>query len=314
MVSLGSGGASGGHPDVPDLFIWRDEASSSDVLFVFDHGYGGGLHVLPDGTAIYCAWNTDNSGPMAEAAVLSVYAGLRARYPNANVHASSFDAFYDAYRALSAEQRDRLPVVTREIGDTWLYGVPSDPLKNMHFREMSRHRRACVAKGACDPEDLTMQRFDRLLTKIPEHTWGEDTTWYLGDDANWTNAQAHPLMRTAPNYRMSVESWLDQRSFLSSALGVLTKSAQPAYVGLAEDIKRSLESAKPRRPEPVSLRAAGYARAAGTTAAEQSAQVFGCHGWELAFGMDASLRLLDRIDEHGQRASVLSRAGAALGR
>ena len=29
-----------------------------------------------------------------------------------------------------------------------------------------------------------MKRFDRLLTKIPEHTWGEDTTWYLGDNVN----------------------------------------------------------------------------------------------------------------------------------
>lgn len=29
-------------------------------------------------------------------------------------------------------------VVTSEIGDTWLYGVPSDPLKNVWFREISR--------------------------------------------------------------------------------------------------------------------------------------------------------------------------------
>ena len=29
-----------------------------------------------------------------------------------------------------------------------LYGDPSDPLKNVHFREMSRLRRACVASAA----------------------------------------------------------------------------------------------------------------------------------------------------------------------
>jgi hypothetical protein len=67
---------------------------------------------------------------------------------------------------------EQLPVVTREIGDTWLYGDPSDPLKNVHFREMSRVRAACVRDGACDPASATMRRFDRLLTKIPEHTWG----------------------------------------------------------------------------------------------------------------------------------------------
>ena len=62
-------------------------------------------------------------------------------------------------------------------GDTWLYGCPSDPLKNVVFREMSRRRAKCVEQGKCHVEDKTMQRFDRLLTKIPEHTWGEDTTW-----------------------------------------------------------------------------------------------------------------------------------------
>ena len=59
-VSLGSGGSSEGHPIIPSLFVWKDLATATEVLFAFDHGYGGGLHLLPDGTALYCAWNTDN--------------------------------------------------------------------------------------------------------------------------------------------------------------------------------------------------------------------------------------------------------------
>ena len=63
MISLGSGGSAGGHPVIPDLFVWRDVASDTQVLFAHDHGYGGGLHVLPsNGKALYCAWNTDNGG------------------------------------------------------------------------------------------------------------------------------------------------------------------------------------------------------------------------------------------------------------
>jgi hypothetical protein len=61
MISLGSGGSSGGHPVIPDLFVWRDPATKAEVLFVHDHGYGGGMHVLPNGHAVYCAWNTDVS-------------------------------------------------------------------------------------------------------------------------------------------------------------------------------------------------------------------------------------------------------------
>jgi hypothetical protein len=52
MISLGSGGSSGGHPKIPDIFVWRDEASDSEVLFAFDHGYGGGTHILPNGHAL----------------------------------------------------------------------------------------------------------------------------------------------------------------------------------------------------------------------------------------------------------------------
>lgn len=46
MISLGAGGGSGGHPEIPDLFLWKDNATNTSVIFLFDHGYGGGLHVL----------------------------------------------------------------------------------------------------------------------------------------------------------------------------------------------------------------------------------------------------------------------------
>ena len=94
------------------------------------------------------------------------------------------------YEHADAATMSKLPVVTQEIGDTWLYGCPSDPLKNVIFREISRRRAACVASKRCDPTDKTFQRFDRLLTKIPEHTWGEDTTWYLHDyDSECSNGR-----------------------------------------------------------------------------------------------------------------------------
>ena len=109
MISLGSGGSSGGHPVIPDLFVWRDEATQTQVLFAHDHGYGGGTHILPSGVALYCAWNTDNGGPMGASAVKGIYANLRKRYPGAYVHASTFDDFYDA--AMKPGLLEQLPVV-----------------------------------------------------------------------------------------------------------------------------------------------------------------------------------------------------------
>ena len=91
---------------------------------------GMAWHVLPNGVGLYCAWNTDNGGPMAVGDILGNLAGLAGRYPNADVKVSTFDAFYDAAWPVLGE----LPVITQEIGDTWNYGVPSDPLKNVYFR------------------------------------------------------------------------------------------------------------------------------------------------------------------------------------
>ena len=39
-----------------------------------------------------------------------------------------------------------------EIGDTWVFGVASDPLKTANFRAASRLRAACIEDPACPSE------------------------------------------------------------------------------------------------------------------------------------------------------------------
>ena len=90
---------------------------------------------------------------------------LRERYPNAHVHDSTFSAFFD--EANKPENKAALPVVTAEMGDAWIYGVPSDPLKAATFRELSRARDECISSGACNKSSPAMRDFDRLLVKIP---------------------------------------------------------------------------------------------------------------------------------------------------
>ena len=61
---------------------------------------------------------------------------LRKEFPAATVFSSTFDAFFAV--ANQPEIKSQLPVVTQEIEDGWIYGVPSDPLKNAMFRELSQ--------------------------------------------------------------------------------------------------------------------------------------------------------------------------------
>ena len=81
-------------------------------------------------------WQGDNTGPAPLDDVAHFYQQVQGKYPGAKVSASTFDAFFKI--ANQPEVKSKLPVVTEEIGDGWLYGVPSDPLKNAQFREAVR--------------------------------------------------------------------------------------------------------------------------------------------------------------------------------
>ena len=133
-----------------------------------------------------------------------------------------------------------------------------------------------------------MRRFDRLLTKIPEHTWGEDTTWYLGDNVNWTNAQFQSAL-PQHNYQLTINSWLEQRSYLPNAVAVLAASEDgESYHQLADQINRSLATLVPNRPTDASLRAAGLQPLSNPS----PAQTFSCQGITIGFGADGSVTTL----------------------
>ena len=42
-----------------------------------------------------------------------------------------------------------------------------------------------MASGECDPDSAAMRAFDRLLMKVPEHTWGVASQIFMPDYTNW---------------------------------------------------------------------------------------------------------------------------------
>lgn len=100
-------------------------ACSCKVVTTYETAYGtiATIFVLPSGVALAVAWNGDNTGPGPAADNEMNYRKLRSIYPNATVLSSTFDAFFAA--ANVPEVKAKLPVVTAEIGDGWIYGVSS---------------------------------------------------------------------------------------------------------------------------------------------------------------------------------------------
>ena len=75
--------------------------------------------------------------------VLNAYEILRAEFPNAELHAGNLEDFFVAANVI----KDKLPILTNEIGDTWIQGVASDPRKCAEYRAVSRVMKDCVASG-----------------------------------------------------------------------------------------------------------------------------------------------------------------------
>jgi hypothetical protein len=75
--------------------------------------------------------------------ILNDYRILRAEFLNAKLVAASVEDFTEAIYPI----RDKLPVIKQEIGDTWINGIQSDPLKVAKMKLVMRNRAECLQKG-----------------------------------------------------------------------------------------------------------------------------------------------------------------------
>ena len=72
------------------------------------------------------------------------YEIFRSEFPDARIKASTFDDYMISLSTI----KDKLPVVTNEIGDTWIQGIASDPRKMAEYRAVSRVLGNCIKKGS----------------------------------------------------------------------------------------------------------------------------------------------------------------------
>ena len=76
----------------------------------------------------------------------------------------------------------QLPLITQELGDSWLYGSPADPIKVATFREARRSLSAAIKNNDISADWPQYDSYMRRLMKGPcEHNWGLSTgsAWYV---------------------------------------------------------------------------------------------------------------------------------------
>jgi len=163
-------------PAVPSVFVWRSPCGA-EVIVNYADNYGNVLEIDGLQEAMVFAHTGDNCGPPTAEDIRRQFEALAVRFPGAAIVASTMDAFAAALEGF----RDRLPVVTEEIGDSWIQGVATDPLKVARFRELQRLRGEWLASGRLDPASKAHEELSDNLLLVAEHTWGLDEKTWLAD-------------------------------------------------------------------------------------------------------------------------------------
>jgi len=205
----------GSHPaDLPPLFVWKDPTGAK-LAVMYHHEYGAVTRVPDSDLAIAIVVRGDNSGPHTPEEIADIYSQLGQRFPNAVVKATNLTEIAGAVEPL----QDKLPVVTAEIGDTWIYGIASDPLKVARYREVARLRRRWIDQGVLRSGDAVDVEFLRHALLEAEHTWGTDTKTWLDFD-HYKPAELSQMIDTN-NYKVVQYSWKEKRQDLFDGVATL---------------------------------------------------------------------------------------------
>ena len=205
---------------------------------------GPGLHVDEDGTvdapgdrnevcvrvdaagvALCYAWRIDNSGPHSYEESEKLFNAYQKLFPEATEIVAS-DGMDDFVLDI-LPYKDTLPVVTAEIGDTWIMGASADPLKMGLFRAAQRVYSTCAKENNClklaNGDEQKFKTFERLLIVAGEHTWG-----WNGDPLmykSWENSALQHSLKNDKDFQTAALGWIEQRSILRNAVAALDQTS-----------------------------------------------------------------------------------------
>ncbi len=207
-------------PDVPGLFFWQGPGGGKVLTMYSKGGYGTGL--LPPEDWPYPAWMAmmhthDNCGPQSAEIILKMARKVQAAYPDAEIVCGTMDDFY--WEMAQCDLSD-VPVVQKDLADTWIHGVGSYPaevslMRECRERARNLHRRyfSCLLSGTTEipcMEELWNRYYDAVAL-FTEHTWGADVKTWLGPERVYEKDE-FLAAKQLPAYRLMEKSWQEQRN------------------------------------------------------------------------------------------------------
>lgn len=216
LLHIGVNGASA-MPDVPQCFLWKN--GEAQVVVIYSGEYGGEYKNEYVDDIIYFDHTLDNHGAQGKSVVLKNIQKIGEKYSDYEVVAGTLDDYAEKIWAV----RDKLPVITDEIGDTWIHGAASDPYKSACLRALIRLKNEWLSDGTMKKGNEEYNNLCDILLCIAEHTCGMDVKIALGEYINYPKPKFNKV-RDKKNYQKIEASWAEQREYIKKAVGALNNS------------------------------------------------------------------------------------------
>jgi hypothetical protein len=220
-------------PDVPPVCRWRN-IDGKEIILMYQGTYGEDM-LLPDNeTVVSINLTNDNHGPHTIKQIKEIYATARTKYPNARIMATSLNEV----AADLQEMADKLPIITSEIGDTWIYGFGSSPVRIARYRALSRLYSQWLEAGKLDKSDITAINFAIRLGLVAEHTWGMDVKTFL---KNWDKYDVDVFREAlhTPAFKQIEQSWAEMDENIEKAINILPARLQKEARKAISDIGKT---------------------------------------------------------------------------
>jgi hypothetical protein len=112
-------------PEVPPVFLWQSP-DASRVAVMYQKDYGGITLIPHTREAVAVMFTGDNHGPQTVEQIMGAYEHIQTQFPEAEVAASDLNQVANVIASIA----DKLPVISKELGDSWIHGIGSDPFEN----------------------------------------------------------------------------------------------------------------------------------------------------------------------------------------
>lgn len=218
-------------PDVPQLFWW-EAPDGKRVLTMYNKG-GYGSSLLPPKDWKLDIWpaiiqSNDNIGPQDENVITLLKDSLKDVDEQFDFSVGTLDT---VYKQLIKNDLSALPVIRKDLADTWIHGVGTYPkevaeLRRNRSRLLSYEKllnimTECGERGFHEFSQIVSRANENALL-FGEHTWGLDVKTTLGYNRYYNKKAFVSHLEDACNKRI-MESWQEQRQREENAVAETDK-------------------------------------------------------------------------------------------